>query len=343
MTTRVGINGFGRMGRLALRAGFDRDDLEFVAINEPNGTAESLSILAEFDSVQGRWKHACGFEGEDTLTVDDTRITLTREVDPIHIPWRANEVDLVLECSGRFRNTPALLGHLDQGARRVVVSAPVKDGPPNIVVGVNHEAFDYSREPLITAASCTTNALAPVVRVLHDTIGIERGVVTTIHDPTNTQAVHDSPHADPRRGRASMLNLVPTSTNSATAVTMIVPELVGRLDSIAIRVPVMNASIVDAVFHVERDTSIEEVNGILRTAAESGPLQGILGFEERPLVSSDYAGDPRSSVIDAASTRVTDRRLVKIIAWYDNEWGYANRLVELAAMAAATPLATENA
>ena len=331
------------MGRLALRAGFDRDDLEFVAINEPNGTAESLSILAEFDSVQGRWNHACGFEGEDALTVGDTRLALTREVDPIHIPWRANEVDLVLECSGRFRNTPALLGHLDQGARRVVVSAPVKDGPPNIVVGVNHEAFDYSREPLITAASCTTNALAPVVRVLHDTIGIERGVVTTIHDPTNTQAVHDSPHADPRRGRASMLNLVPTSTNSATAVTMIVPELVGRLDSIAIRVPVMNASIVDAVFHVERDTSIEEVNGILRTAAESGPLQGILGFEERPLVSSDYAGDPRSSVIDAASTRVTDRRLVKIIAWYDNEWGYANRLVELAAMAAATPLATENA
>jgi glyceraldehyde 3-phosphate dehydrogenase len=341
MTTRVGINGFGRMGRLALRAGFDRDDMEFVAINEPEGTAESLSILAEFDSVQGRWDHACGFDGEDALTIDGKRLALTREIDPIHVPWRASEVDMVLECSGRFRNTPALLGHLEQGASRVIVSAPVKDGLPNIVVGVNDGDFDYSQEPLVTAASCTTNALAPIVRTLHDTLGIERGVVTTIHDPTNTQAVHDSPHADPRRGRASMLNLVPTSTNSATAVTMIVPELVGRLDSIAIRVPVMNASIVDAVFHVSRNTSIEDVNGILRTATESGPLQGILGFEERPLVSSDYAGDPRSSVIDAASTRVTDNRLVKILAWYDNEWGYANRLIELAAMACATTLTTE--
>ncbi|MDP6386462.1 MAG: type I glyceraldehyde-3-phosphate dehydrogenase, partial [Planctomycetota bacterium] len=254
---------------------------------------------------------------------------------PAEIPWGAKGVDLVLECSGEFRTSSLLQGHFAAGASRVVVSAPVTDGPPNIVVGVNHGDYDLGEHKLITAASCTTNGLAPIVRVLHDEVGIERGVVTTIHDPTNTQRVHDAPHDDPRRARAAQLSLIPTSTNSATAVTMIVPELAGRLDSIAVRAPVLNASLIDFVFHAERSTSISEVNNILAAAAD-GPLAGILGYEERPLVSADFAGDPRSAVIDALSTRVTDDRLVKVLAWYDNEWGYANRLVELAAMMAAS-------
>ena len=330
---RIGINGFGRMGRLALRAGWSNGDLEFVAVNEPHAGAETLALLLEFDSVQGRWDRACSGAGA-ALAIDGTEIALTQHSVPGDIAWQELGVDLVLECSGEFRTTDSLRPHLERGARRVVVSAPVKDGPPNIVVGVNHDRYDLSRESVVTAASCTTNCLAPVVRVLHDGLGIERGLVTTIHDPTNTQSVHDKPHRDPRRARASQLSLIPTSTNSATAVTLIIPELAGKLDSIAVRAPVLNASITDCVFQVARDTTVEEVNDLLRAAAESGPLEGILGFETRPLVSADFAGDPRSGIVDAGSTRVTDGRLVKVLVWYDNEWGYANRLVELASMVA---------
>ncbi len=331
---RVGINGFGRMGRLGLRAAWGRDDLQIVAINEPHADAASMAMLLEFDSVQGRWEHACS-AGVAGLEIDGVSIPTTHVDAPEKLNWAAAGVDLVLECSGRFRTTSSLQPHLDNGARRVVVSAPVKDGPPNIVVGVNHQDFDLAAEPIVTAASCTTNCLAPVVRVLHDGLGIERGLVTTIHNPTNTQSVHDAPHADPRRARASQLSLIPTSTNSATAVTLIIPELAGKLDSIAVRAPVMNASLTDCVFQVARDTSVEEVNALLAAAAESGPLAGILGYETRPLVSADYARDSRSGIVDALSTRVTDRRLVKLMVWYDNEWGYANRMVELAAMVAA--------
>lgn len=331
---RVGINGFGRMGRLGLRAAWGRDDLQIVAVNEPHADAATMALLLEFDSVQGRWDRACSV-GAGGLEVDGTSIRATHVDSPDQLDWAAAGVDLVLECSGRFRTTPLLQPHLQNGARRVVVSAPVKDGPPNIVVGVNHDAFDLAVEPIVTAASCTTNCLAPVVRVLHDNIGIERGLVTTIHNPTNTQSVHDAPHADPRRARASQLSLIPTSTNSATAVTLIIPELAGKLDSVAVRAPVMNASLTDCVFQVARDTSVEEVNALLEAAAASGPLAGILGYETRPLVSADYVRDPRSGIVDALSTRVTDRRLVKLMVWYDNEWGYANRMVELAAMVAA--------
>jgi glyceraldehyde-3-phosphate dehydrogenase (arsenate-transferring) len=331
--TRIGIHGFGRMGRLALRAGWNRDDIEFVAINEPAAGAENMALLTEFDSVQGRWPHACRGAG-DQLVIDDTTLHFGRVADPRETRWEELGVELVLECSGAHRTTPSLQGHFGSGARRVVVSAPVKGGPPNIVVGVNHADFDLAKEPIVTAASCTTNCLAPVVRVIHDEIGIERGLVTTIHDPTNTQSVHDAPHKDPRRARAAQLSLIPTSTNSATAVTLIIPELAGRLDSVAVRAPAMNASITDCVFQLARDTSVEEVNEALRTAATEGPLVGILGVEDRPLVSADYAGDPRSGIVDLLSTRVTDKRLVKLLVWYDNEWGYANRLVELAAMVA---------
>jgi glyceraldehyde 3-phosphate dehydrogenase len=331
---RIGINGFGRMGRLALRAAWGRDDLEVVAVNEPMATADTMALLLEFDSVQGRWDRTCA-GGSDVLDIDGRRVAYARQGAPGDIPWSDHGAELVLECSGRFRKSPLLEAHFARGASRVVVSAPVKDGPPNIVLGVNHDVFDLASERIVTAASCTTNCLAPIVRVLHDGIGIARGSVTTLHAPTNSQSVVDAPHDDPRRARASQLSLIPTSTNSATAVTLIVPELVGKLDSVAVRAPVLNASMVEAVFQVERDTTVDEVNRLFEDAARSARLRGILGYEARPLVSADYARDPRSAVVDALSTRVTDRRLVKVMAWYDNEWGYANRLVELAALVAA--------
>jgi glyceraldehyde 3-phosphate dehydrogenase len=330
---RVGINGFGRMGRLALRAAWSRSDLDVVAVNEPKGSTETLALLLEFDSVQGRWGHPCRAQ-EDRLFVGDAPIHRSRHASPREIPWADLDVDLVLECSGKFRTSAALEPHFARGASRVVVSAPVKDGPPNIVMGVNDDAFDLGATPIVTAASCTTNCLAPLVRVIHDGIGIVRGTVTTLHAPTNSQSILDAPHEDQRRARASMLSLIPTSTNSATAVTLIIPELAGKLDSIAVRVPVLNASMVDAVFQVARDTTPEEVNTLLEHASRSDRLSGILGYETRPLVSADFARDPRSAVVDARSTRVTDGQLVKVMAWYDNEWGYANRLVELAARVA---------
>lgn len=331
---RIGINGFGRMGRLALRVGWERTDLRFVAVNEPAAPASTMALLTEFDSVQGHWDRPCSSE-PDRLLIDGAPVAFCSHADPASIPWAELGVDLVLECSGRFKTSAALAPHFERGARRVVVSAAVKDVAANIVMGVNHDSFDLGAERIVTAASCTTNCLAPVVRVLHDGLGIERGIATTIHDPTNTQSVVDAPHKDPRRARASQLNLVPTSSNSAYAVSLIIPELAGRLDSLAVRVPVLNASLTDCVFHVARDTTEEEVNDLLRAAAESERLRGILGYEERPLVSADYAHDPRSAIVDSLSTRVTDRRLVKVLAWYDNEWGYANRLVELAALVAA--------
>ncbi len=333
MSIRIGINGYGRMGRLALRAGWNRDDVEFVAINEVRGDDATLALITERDSVQGRFSEPCSAT-DAGLAIGDKTIARRAFERPEEIPWAELGVELVLECSGRFRRKDLVGAHLRGGARRVVVSAPVSE-VPNIVVGVNHDAFDLASEEIVTAASCTTNCLAPVVRVLHDEIGIRHGLVTTIHDPTNTQVVHDLPHKDPRRSRSALLNLVPTSTNSATAVTTIIPELKGRLDSIAVRAPVLNASLTDLVFEAARPTTVAEVNGILARAANSERLSGILGYEESPLVSSDYAGDPRSGVVDALSTRVTDSTLVKVFVWYDNEWGYANRMVELAAMVGA--------
>ncbi len=324
------------MGRLALRAAWDKPELEVVAINEPSAGPHELAHLLTFDSVQGRWGHQAhgteGSKGRGYLEADQRRITTTQERNPADLPWRELGVELVIEASGAFRTRATLDRHLSAGASRVLVSCPVKDGPPNIVVGVNHLAYDLAKEPIVTAASCTTNCLAPVVRTLHDSVGIDRGLVTTIHNPTNTQVVTDAFHSDLRRARASQINLIPTSTNSATAVTMIIPELAGKLDSIAVRAPVLNASLTDCVFSMSRNTDIEEVNSCLRAAASSGPLHGILGYEDRPLVSSDYVGDPRSGIVDALSTRVTDHQLVKVMVWYDNEWGYANRLAELAVL-----------
>jgi glyceraldehyde 3-phosphate dehydrogenase len=330
---RIAINGFGRMGRLFCRAATARDDLDVVAINEPKGDAAALALQLEFDSTQGRWHIPCSGDGA-VLCAGERSIAVLQQTDWGALPWRDLGVDLVVDCSGKVRRRALLQPHFDAGARRVLVSNPVPDAP-NLVVGVNDAGCDFGREHVVTAASCTTNCLAPIVRVLHDGVGIERGLVTTIHDPTNTQSVVDRVDADPRRGRSALVNLIPTTTNSATAVALIVPELKGRLDSIAVRAPVLNASITDCAFQTARDTSVEEINDLFAAAAARPPLAGILGYETRPLVSSDFGRDPRSGVVDALSTRVVDRRLVKVLAWYDNEWGYCNRMADLAVRVAA--------
>jgi glyceraldehyde 3-phosphate dehydrogenase len=326
--TRIGINGFGRMGRLALRAGWGRADLTFAHVNELRGDAAIAAHLLAFDSVHGRWDREVGAAG-DALEIDGTCVGYSGAAEPGAVAWDEHGVDVVLECTGAFRARETLDGHLERGARKVIVAAPVKRGAVNVVVGVNDDAYEPGRHDVLTAASCTTNCLAPVVKVLHEGIGIRRGSITTLHDMTNTQTVVDAPHKDLRRARAAGMSLIPTTTGSATAIGLIFPELEGRLDGLAVRVPLLNASLTDCVFEVARPTSVEEVNALLRSAAE-GALAGILGYEERPLVSVDYKGDPRSGVVDALSTMVTDGTQVKVLAWYDNEWGYANRLVELA-------------
>lgn len=327
MTIKVGINGFGRIGRLALRAAWDWPELEFVQINDPAGDAATHAHLLNFDSVHGRWTHEATSEGNNIL-IAGKRLQLTANKAIADTDWSA--CDLVIEASGKMKTVAVLQGYLDQGVKRVVVSAPVKEaGALNVVIGVNEQLFDPALHRIVTAASCTTNCLAPVVKVIHETLGIRHGSITTIHDLTNTQSILDQPHKDLRRARACGMSLIPTSTGSATAIAEIFPDLKGRLNGHAVRVPLANASLTDCVFEVERETTVEEVNQLFQAAA-AGPLAGILGYEERPLVSIDYRTDPRSSIIDALSTMVINGTQVKIYAWYDNEWGYANRTVELA-------------
>ncbi len=328
MSIRIGINGFGRMGRLALRAGWGRPDLSFVHINEVAGGAATAAHLLTFDSVHGRWPHHVA--GSDSiLAIDGTPLTFSSESRPGSVDWGASGVDLVLECSGRFRTVETLEPYFAASVKKVIVAAPVKAGALNVVMGVNDHLYDPATHHLLTAASCTTNCLAPVVKVVHETIGIRHGVITTIHDVTNTQSVVDAPHKDLRRARASSLSLIPTSTGSATAIALIYPELKGKLTGVAVRVPLQNASLTDCVFEVQRPTSVDEVNAAFRAAAD-GALFGILGYEERPLVSVDFKDDPRSAIVDALSTMVVDGTCVKVLAWYDNEIGYVNRMVELA-------------
>jgi glyceraldehyde 3-phosphate dehydrogenase len=329
MSTRLGINGFGRMGRLALRAAWGWPELEFAHVNELKGDAATAAHLLMFDSVHGRWSGSAEGEGS-TLVVAGERIPYSGAAAPGEVPWAEAGVEVVLECSGRFRTVESLAPYFEQGVRKVIVAAPVKEeGALNVVVGVNDDPGELARHDILTAASCTTNCLAPVVKVLHEGIGIRHGSITTLHDLTNTQTIVDAPHKDLRRARAAGLSLIPTTTGSATAIGLIFPDLQGRLNGLAVRVPLLNASLTDCVFEVERATDVEEVNGLLAAAAE-GPLAGILGYEERPLVSVDYRDDPRSGVVDALSTLVVNETQVKVLAWYDNEWGYANRLVELA-------------
>ena len=324
------------MGRLALRAANDWPDLDIAHINELKGGAATAAHLLEFDSVHGRWHRDIGATG-DAVLVDGRAIGFTDHAAPGDIPWGDLGVDIVLEATGRFRTPESLQGHFDAGARAVVVAAPVKDPSAlNVVVGVNDHLYDPATHRVVTAASCTTNCLAPVVKVLHEGIGIRHGLITTLHDLTNTQVVVDAPHKDLRRARAAGLSLIPTTTGSATAIAMIFPELQGRLNGVAVRVPLLNASLTDCVFEMDRQTTVDEVNGLLLQAAE-GPLRGILGFETRPLVSVDYRDDPRSSIVDAPSTMVVNGTQVKVLAWYDNEWGYANRWAELARIVATHP------
>ena len=322
------------MGRLALRAAFGHPRIEIVHINELKGSAETAAHLLEFDSVHGRWRASIG-AGSNSLTVEDHRIAFSSYSDPTDVPWKDSGAEIVLECSGKFVTREALEPYFEYGVRKVVVAAPVKKGALNIVMGVNDHLYDPDRHHLVTAASCTTNCLAPVVKVIHEQLGIRHGAVTTIHDVTNTQTVVDLPHKDLRRARSALMSLIPTTTGSATAIGLIYPELQGKLNGMAVRVPLLNASLTDCVFEVSRPTNAQEVNRHLQEAAE-GELRGILGFERRPLVSVDFVNDPRSSIIDGPSTMVVDGTQVKVIAWYDNEWGYVNRLIELAAKVAAS-------
>ncbi|MGJ7456774.1 ArsJ-associated glyceraldehyde-3-phosphate dehydrogenase [Halomonas sp. RA08-2] len=331
MTVRIGINGFGRIGRLALRAGWTNPDLEFVKINDPGGDAATFAHLLQFDSVHGQWTGGADdiTATDDALTVAGRRIAFTANREIGGTDWSG--CDVVIEASGKMKTTDKLQAYLDQGVKRVVVSAPVKDeGALNLVMGVNDHLFDPAVHRIVTAASCTTNCLAPVVKVIHEKIGIRHGSMTTIHDITNTQVILDAPHKDLRRARACGMSLIPTTTGSAKAITAIFPELTGKLNGHAVRVPLANASLTDMVFEVARETTEEEVNALLKEAAE-GELAGILGYEERPLVSIDYRTDPRSAIVDALSTMVVAGTQVKLYAWYDNEYGYACRTAELAA------------
>ncbi|OWJ91689.1 type I glyceraldehyde-3-phosphate dehydrogenase [Pseudomonas sp. A46] len=327
MSIKVGINGFGRIGRLALRAAWDWPEFEFVRINDVAGDAATHAHLINFDSVHGRWHREAAADG-DCVVIDGKRIRVSANKAIADTDW--SDCDLVIEASGKMKTVAVLQAYLDQGVKRVVVCAPVKEeGALNVVMGVNQQRFDPALHRIVTAASCTTNCLAPVVKVIHEHLGIRHGSITTIHDLTNTQSILDQPHKDLRRARASGMSLIPTTTGSATAIAEIFPELRGRLNGHAVRVPLANASLTDCVFEVERATTAEEVNRLLKSAAD-GELKGILGYEERPLVSIDYRTDPRSSIIDALSTLVVNGTQVKVYAWYDNEWGYANRAVELA-------------
>lgn len=327
MTIKIGINGFGRMGRLTMRALVERSEVEIVQINDPAGDATTLAHLMNFDSVHGRWQYEATAEG-DVMLIGSRRIAVSRNKTIADTDWSGCQ--LVIEASGKMKSKAVLQAYLDQGVQRVVVTAPVKEeGVLNVVMGVNDHLYDSGLHRIVTAASCTTNCLAPVVKVIHEQLGIKHGSITTIHDITNTQTILDAPHKDLRRARACGMSLIPTTTGSATAITHIFPELKGKLNGHAIRVPLANASITDCVFEVDCATTAEEVNALLKAAAE-GELNGILGYEERPLVSIDYKTDPRSSIIDALSTMVVNDTQVKIYAWYDNEWGYANRTAELA-------------
>ncbi|RUS63135.1 type I glyceraldehyde-3-phosphate dehydrogenase [Pseudorhodobacter sp. E13] len=329
--TTYALNGLGRIGKLALRPLLERG-AHIAFINDAVGDAAMHAHLLEFDSVHGRWP--ASFAADDSaITIDGTRIPVTNSRRIEDLPL--DGVDVVIDCTGAFKTAAKLAPYFAAGVKKVVVSAPVKDGPTaNIVYGVNDKVYDPAAHQIITAASCTTNCLAPVVKVLLEGIGIKHGSITTIHDVTNTQTIVDRPAKDLRRARSALTNLIPTTTGSATAITLIYPELKGKLNGHAVRVPLLNASITDCVFEMARDTTAEEVNALFKAAAE-GPLKGILGYETRPLVSSDYTNDPRSGIIDAPSTMVVNGTQVKVYAWYDNEFGYANRLVDVALMVGA--------
>jgi glyceraldehyde 3-phosphate dehydrogenase len=331
MSTKIAINGFGRVGRAALRAAYERDaDLECVAINDLVDAA-SLAHLLKHDSVYGRFAEEV--EANDgIISIGEDEILVLNETDPPRLPWAELDVDVVLECTGRFRSRADAAGHLEAGASKVIVSAPMKDPDATVVLGVNfEEVYDPEMHHVVSNASCTTNCLAPVAKVLHETLGIRHGQMTTIHAYTSDQRLVDLPHKDLRRARAAAINLIPTSTGAAKAIGLVIPELAGRLNGFAVRTPIPTGSIVDLTIEASRPTSAEEINSVFAERADVGALEGILAYSEEPLVSSDIVASPFSAVFDAPLTGVVDGTQVKVIAWYDNEWGYSNRLLELAA------------
>jgi len=331
---RIAINGLGRMGKLLLRRLADEGLAgDIVLVNDKAGDPATHAHLLEFDSVHGRWTGPAGHD-ERHLKIAGHRIRCTTEAAIAALPLAELGVELAIDCTGAFKTPAKVQPYYDAGVQKVVVSAPVKEAPAlNLVYGVNHGLYEPARHDLVTAASCTTNCLAPVVKVLHEAIGIRHGTITTVHDATNTQTMVDKPHKDLRRARSALGALIPTTTGSATAITLIYPDLKGRLNGHAIRVPLLNASLTDGVFEMERATSVDEINGLFASAAE-GELAGILGYETRPLVSQDYVNDPRSAIVDALSTMVVNGTQVKVYAWYDNEWGYVCRLCDVARMVA---------
>ncbi len=335
MTIKVGINGFGRIGRLVLRASLQWDDIEFVHINDPAGDAATFAHLLEFDSVHGRLPEGerpemgISFQG-NLILIKHHSISFSENKNIADTDW--STCDVVIDASGKMKTSALLNEYLEQGVKRVVVTAPVnEEGILNIVMGVNHQLYDKNKHGIVTAASCTTNCMAPVIKVIQEKLGIKHGAITTVHDITNTQTILDAPHADLRRARACGQSLIPTTTGSAKALTYIFPELKGKLDGHAIRVPLANASLTDCVLELNQKTTKEDVNELLKDAAEN-ELKGILGYEEKPLVSVDYKTDPRSGIIDAPSTMVVNDTQLKLYVWYDNEWGYANRTAELVRM-----------
>lgn len=330
--TTYALNGLGRIGKLALRPLLERG-AKIAWINDKTGDAEMHAHLLEFDTVHGRWP--AEFAAKDgEITIDGTALPVLNHSRIEDLPL--DGVDVVIDCTGYFKTAERIQPYFDAGVKKVVVSAPVKDGgAANIVYGVNHDIYDADTHNIVTAASCTTNCIAPVVKVIHENLGIKHGSITTIHDVTNTQTIVDRPAKDLRRARSALNSLIPTTTGSATAITLIYPDLVGKLNGHAVRVPLLNASLTDCVFEVNRVTTVDKVNALFETAA-NGELNGILGFETRPLVSTDYTNDPRSGIVDALSTMVVNGTQVKVYVWYDNEWGYANRLVDVALMVGAS-------
>lgn len=323
---KIGINGFGRMGRLGFRTGFDCGEYTITQINELGGSAATAAHLLEFDTVHGRWQRDITCT-DDTITVDGQQIAFTQNAKIEDTDWSG--CDIVIDATGVFKSVEALEPYFAQGVKKVVVAAPVKeDEVLNVVMGCNDDLYDPTKHRILTAASCTTNCIAPAIKVVHEKIGIERGTITTLHDLTNTQVIVDAPHKDLRRARSAINSLIPTTTGSATAITVIYPELKGKLNGHAVRVPLLNASLTDCVFELKREVTAEEVNALLKEASE-GELKGILGYEEKPLVSADYTNDTRSGIIDAPSTMVIDGTMLKLYVWYDNEVGYANRLMDL--------------
>ncbi len=328
----IAINGFGRMGRLGFRAGWDHPDYQITRVNELHGPAKTAAHLLEFDTVHGRWDRDIT-AAEDHFCVEGQKVSYSNAAKPADMDL--TDIDIVIDSTGVHRTPELLQPYFDAGVKKVIVAAPVKEQALNIVMGCNDHLYDPATHHLLTAASCTTNCIAPVVKVIHEKLGIKHGMITTMHDVTNTQTIVDAPHNDLRRARSCLNSLVPTSTGSATAITMIYPELKGKLDGLAVRIPLLNASLTDCVFELPHATTVAEVNALLKEAAE-GELKGILGYEERPLVSADYTNDTRSGIVDALSTMVTNGTQLKLLVWYDNEIGYAHRMMDLTAKVASS-------